>query len=240
MNKFNEILLAILLFAIIPSITFSQTLSIVGDTVITKIVDIDEFWDIYLTTDVYNSSFAISTIKVKAEVIEMSAGHSYDICWNGQCYAATGANWDDGMPYGIAANSKLGENLFYSHYYATNQNSPTATEGTGKIKYIFYLENNPSDNCSLVATFSFATNSVKEIFANEDVEINFDNDLMSISYPSAEQSTMQIFNIQGQLIDEITFWNTSSYNLNNLQSGSYLIRIINQNKQIATGKFNKI
>ncbi len=240
MNKFNEIWLAILLFAIIPSITFSQTLSIVGDTVVSKTADVDEYWDIYLTTNVLNSSFAISTIKVKAEVIEMPAGHSYDICWNGQCYAATRANWDDGMPYNLAANSTMGEDIFYSHYYATNKDNQTATEGTGKIKYIFYLENNPSDNCSLVATFSFATNSVKEILASEDVEINFDNDVMNVSYSSAEQSTIQIFNIQGKLIDEITFWNTSSYNLNNLQSGSYLIRVINQNKQIATGKFNKI
>ena len=240
MYKLNEILLAILLFAIIPSITFSQTLSIVGDSVVTKVVDIDEYWDITLKAKVFNASFAESQVKVKGEVIEIPFGHAYSICWGDNCYGQTKENWDEAAPLSIPSISATEENQFIAYYYSTNQNSQTPTEGTGKIKFIFYRVDNPSDNCSLTATFSFATNSVKEIFANEDVEINFDNELISISYPSAEQSTMQIFSYQGQLNEEIPFWNTLSYNLNNLQSGSYLIRIINQNKQIAIGKFNKI
>lgn len=89
-------------------------------------------------------------VKVKMEIISIVEGHMVAVCTD-ICYAYVNTDFDSANPMIIEANSTSAKQAFSGHYnYSLNG---PGSPGTSKIKYVFYLEDNPDISKEYVCTF---------------------------------------------------------------------------------------
>jgi GTP cyclohydrolase I len=90
-------------------------------------------------------------VKVKMEMISMVEGHMAAVCTD-ICYAYVSTDFDNANPLIIPANSTSAKQAFSGHYNYSLNGMPSP--GTSKIKYVFYLEDEPEISKEYVCTFN--------------------------------------------------------------------------------------
>jgi len=175
---------------------------------------------------VTNNSSTDIDVKVKKIDIEVMTGAFNSFCW-GQCFAP--GVIESPQPITISAGS-TNTNGFYADYNAYNN------DGYTLVKYIFFNSNNPSDSTYLYIYFeSWPMSNPLE---NTDIIIsniypNPANNHIYINYnlpTNSNNPKIIITDYAGKIIDNIIInANQTSlyYNTNYLQSGIYILHIIN-------------
>ncbi len=199
---------------------------------------LDSSWDIYFTAQVKNISQNTINLKLRTEVVSISSGHSYDVCWDGLCSPSTITDWNNSSPYALEAGATTPVSLFFSHYYSYYQNG-TPSEGTGTIRYIFYNADNANDNLSFDATFSFTPSSVFESISNSNLKVNFlDNKVLRVvvNNPSSLDYRITIFSLLGAKIEERQFNNYYEKDFSSYSTQVFLYQISQNGKIVGFGK----
>ncbi len=242
MNKVLKIFfVAILIFAA-SNFAKSQDLHIVGDSLLSFEANITDNSDIFVTKNINNSGFMNLSVKVKVKVIKMTSGHSFDICWGANCLPPATTDWDNSPIYTLNSLTTTPNNTFYAHYYPYDKDSDPIP-GQGVLLYTFYDVNNPADNASFQATFTFTQgNDVSEIFSVVGIktQVSMDNILNINTNGKLGEYTATIYDLNGNLVYKQTFMSDMNYNLNNLSTGAYLFSVVDANgKKVSNGKFIK-
>jgi hypothetical protein len=199
---------------------------------------LDSAWDIFITARIKNVSSQDLNIKVKTAVISLTNGHTYDVCWNDNCSPATISNWEQSKAYTLPAGAETPSSLFFSHYYAFDQMG-TPVEGSGTIKYTFYVVENPQDNLSFEVTYNFTTSSVFEAVSNSNLNVNFlDNKILRVvsNEQSSSQYTISIYSLQGTKIVQAQFNDYYEKDFSNFGNQVFLFQITQNGKIISSGK----
>ena len=234
MKHFNIILFTIALC--LSSNLFSQSLEIVGEKNIDITADLNEFTDIYFTTAIKNIGPAPVNVKVKTQVIKITPGHSYDICWDGLCSPPTIDNWTSSSSYKLDPSQTTPSALFYAHYYSYYKFTDPS-EGEGNIVYIFFNEMNPDDKVEIDAKYKFIKGQkIFEFFSNPDVKVSIDGKELQISSEKSDKINLELFDIKGNLAMSQTFLGDYLTNLNYLSSGTYIVRLTSNGKLLSIGK----
>ncbi|MGB9702705.1 MAG: T9SS type A sorting domain-containing protein [Candidatus Kapaibacteriota bacterium] len=241
MIKFTKILAIILMFVLSQIPLRAQFLRIVGDTVLSYEANLDETYEILFTTQVQNTSFADLNVKVKVKVLEITEGHSFDVCWAGGCLPPAKEDWDKSPSDVIKGGATLPTNAFYSHYYPYSGASDPKP-GTGKLVYTFYDADNPSDNASVTVSFKYYSGSgIIELPQTNSLSINLnEQNTLEIKLNQNDNYTISIYDTRGNMMLTSTFNSDKNIDLNNFSNGAYVFSIINsESKKVTTGKFIK-
>lgn len=227
---------ALLLF--VSNFIYSQSLYVVGPTSLDLTKDILEDWSVEIHSTVGNNTLTDINVKVKVKVLEIAKGHSFDVCWKGNCLPSTTEDWDKGDTDVIPAGQALPENSFFSHYYCTDKGSDPV-KGNGKLLYTFYRPENQDDKAELTVTIAFTdVGSVSEFTSNPEISIlhSMDNKL-SISADNSGEYFVSLYSINGNNILNEKFNSSYQTDLNLLSSGVYLFNITKVNgERVSAGK----
>lgn len=235
MKYINTLLLVLGL--LVANNLFSQSLEVDGEKNVDKTVDINEFWDIYFSTTIKNVGPGPVNVQLSTKVKKLSFGHSYDVCWDGLCSPPTTEDWSATSTYKLNPGATTPNNFFYAHYYSFYKNIDPS-EGEGNIVYIFANESNNEDKVEIDAKYKFVRGqNVFQLFGNPDINFSLENRNIKISSSKFEKLTLEIFDINGNLVLSQIIQNTYQNTLSNFTTGTYLIRISTQNKVLSKGKF---
>ena len=200
--------------------------------------NLDSAWDIFISARIKNVSSQDLNIKVKTEVISLTYGHTYDVCWNTICSPATTSDWLNSSVYTLNTGVETPPSLFFSHYYAYDQ-SENPIVGSGTIKYTFYVVENPQDNLSFEVTYNFTTSSVFEAVSNAKMKVNFlDNKILRVVANDLNplQYTISIYSMLGAKISEAQFTDYFEKDMSNFSNQVFLFQITQDGKIVSSGK----
>ncbi len=235
---FYKIAFILFVFFLGVSNSFSQSLQFVNEPQSAYSANIDSAIDIYISTQIKNSSQSNINLKIKSEILSLSYGHSYDVCWNGNCSPPTTLNWESSNSFALAADSITPANLFYSHYYAYFK-SGSPSEGSGSIRYTFFNADNPDDNLTFEVAYSFTTSSVFETLANSQLKVDFsDNKVLRIfsNNNASLPYKITIYSVLGIKISEAQFDDFFEKDLMDFGNQVFLYQISQQGKIVGLGK----
>lgn len=220
------------------NISFSQSLEFVEQPNSTYSENLDSAWDIFITARIKNVSSQDLNIKVKTEVVSIAYGHTYDVCWNDNCSPATTSNWENSTVYTLSSGAETPSSLFFSHYFAFDQTGIPA-EGSGTLRYTFYVSENPEDNLSFEVTYNFTTSSVFEAVSNPNLQVNFlDNKVLKVvsNELNSSQYTLEIYSLMGAKISQVQFTDYYEKDLSSFSNQVFLFQIIQNGKIVSSGK----
>jgi hypothetical protein len=229
-----------IIFLLAGNLLFAQSIYVVGPTNYIDSIDIKDDWSISLHSTIGNKSNSDINVKVMVKVQVLPVGHSFDVCWKGNCLPATTEDWDKADPEQIKAGTVLPENSFFSHYYCQDKGSDPLP-GTGKLLYTFYNVDNPADKAEIMATFLFTNKtSVSEFISNPTIDIKQTQDnILNISTEKSERYQLNIYSINGNLVLSSSFELNSYTDLNTLSNGVYIFNLIDSHgNKAAIGKIS--
>lgn len=241
MIKFTKLSVLVLLFVMLQIPLKAQYLRIVGDTLLSYEANINETYEIFFTTQIQNIGFANLNVRIKVKVLEMTEGHSFDICWAGGCLPPATSDWDKSPSVVVKGGETLPTNAFYSHYYPYSGSSD-AKIGSGKLIYTFYDADNPDDNASATVSFKYYDGmGIVETPMSEAISIDLnDNNSLNIKVVQNDTYFISIYNIDGNLIFLRNFNSDTQIDLNPYTKGVYVFSVMNSSsKKVTTGKLIK-
>ena len=218
--------------------SFSQSMEFVEQPNPSYSQRLDSAWDIFITARIKNVTSQDLNIKVKTEVVSIAYSHTYDVCWNDICSPSTTSNWDNSTQYRLLAGAETPSSLFFSHYYSFNQMG-IPTEGSGIIKYTFYVFENPQDSLSFEVSYNFTTTSVIEVVSNKNLKVNFlDNKILRVVSNELNPSsyTIAIYSLMGAKISEAQFNGYYEKDFSSFSNQVFLFQIIQNGKIVSSGK----
>jgi len=173
------------------------------------------------------------TVKVQRTVLSELQGSTNAVCWGIQCYPPSTVA-DYRTPQGDSIRPGATNTTLVAEI------DPAGNEGTSRIKYCFYVNNNISDSVCTIMTFtSSVTSSKNKTSAIQMVgSPNPCTDVLNLSFmPQDEAARIDMFNLLGQkMISQAILPGTANISLRtaDLPSGQYFVRFMVGNKSLGT------
>ncbi len=220
-----------------------------ADTTVTG--DIQEVSQLECEVNFKNISANDLNVNVKAEVISITSGHTYAICYGeeGTCYPRQTSSWVCPATLKISAGSLIPANKFVTYCYPSDGvNDPV--QGKTVIKYTFYNTADASDFVTYTVNFEYKNGSgVNEIeseqytYTLDDAWPNPAKDIVNINYTvcdCAPSPMIKVYALNGDELDSKAIswkeksvqFNTASYN-----PGTYIYVMEINGEQKKTKKF---
>mgnify|MGYP003956025053 FL=1 len=219
-----------LLFLTFSISTFSQSLVVTGNTLVTGNPNLQ--LSSHLTvTNIANKSL---DVRCKINPIINVSGTEFSFCWGASCYGA--GTLISGMTANMVSNQTLifPDTDAHSGYY-----DAFGLSSIGEVEYCFYDDANPTDETCFIVTFNATTTAVNDKLETKNILEFFPNpaeNYINIEYKIEKHSKLAIVNILGEKIKEIDLSSSGFQRINvaDLPNGIYFGRIL------AAGKLNKM
>jgi len=187
------------------------------------------------TLDVKNLSNTTIDVLCVREVIEEVEGTVNVFCWGSQCYPPNIDTSGAATTIGPQAVS----------YEFSGEYSPYGIAGTTKVKYTFYLVDNPDDNVTVIVNYDASeTNSVatnKKEFTLSKAYPNPANNNVSVNYnlEGMNGAHISFYNLLGSKVKDIMLtesFGTLTINTSDFIEGIYFYSLLINNEATQTQK----
>ncbi len=239
----KKILLFAIIFGFIYSAAFCQSLELYHNGTLLSngedVVFLENPSEFLITAHIgfKNISTASLPVKVKMHEVDVIAGTTHYFCFGGSCYPP--GTVESPGAYTLAAG-ELSENQFYADYM------PNGIQGTSKVKYTLFNENNVNDSVCVVVNFISGFLGVTENLLNQirfsGAYPNPANISTSFNYQlpaGISMARLEIHNLLGSVVREAVITDSRgklTIPLAGLQEGMYFYTLRAENKSVATGK----
>ncbi|HNS17609.1 MAG TPA: T9SS type A sorting domain-containing protein [Bacteroidales bacterium] len=184
-----------------------------------------------------NISTASIPVKVKMHEVDVIEGTTHYFCFGGSCYPP--GTVESAGAYTLNAG-ELSENQFYADYM------PSGIQGTSRVKYTFFNENNVDDSICAVVSFISGYLGLTENLLNQirlsEAYPNPANSSASFNYTlpaGIHLARLEMHNLLGSVVREaaITYLQGKiTIPTADLQEGMYFYTLRAQGKSVSTGK----
>lgn len=180
--------------------------------------------------NIRNTTGQSLNVLVKSEALEVPAGGEVYFCW-AQCYSPSVTV----APVALIVEPNGILNQFHG-YYKNN-----GAEGEARVRYTFYLENNPNDSLEFIATFDPATVGINDIASRQvSISHNMSGGQFSIAYSGLSgNAQVELYNMLGNKIFGSRLKGSqgvAEVPVSGLRPGLYFYTIREKGNSIHTGK----
>ena len=223
--KKTLLFLTILFFSID---SFTQTLSVIGDTI--KSTQ-DPCFETSASLTITNNSTNALDIHCEKVIIDTALGTQNYFCWGEECYGPS--------QYVSSSFNNLNpgesDNIDFGGYYNAFCSNAPAT-----IRYCFYPVSNPGDRTCIDITYNGNLTSFSTLKSNSfSIYPNPSNDIINISLSKDEIKEIIIFNVFGEKITQknLIVESNLKVDLSDYSNGTYFIVAINNDLSKTVKKF---
>ena len=223
--KKTLLFLTILFFSID---SFTQTLSVIGDTI--KSTQ-DPCFETSASLTITNNSTNALDIHCEKVIIDTALGTQNYFCWGEECYGPS--------QYVSSSFNNLNpgesDNIDFGGYYNAFCSNAPAT-----IRYCFYPVSNPGDRTCIDITYNGNLTSFSTLKSNSfSIYPNPSNDIINISLSKDEIKEIIIFNVYGEKITQknLIVESNLKVDLSDYSNGTYFIVAINNDLSKTVKKF---
>jgi len=223
--KKTLLFLTILFFSIN---SFTQTLSVTGDTIISTQ---DPCFETSASLTITNNSTKALDIHCEKVIIDTALGTQNYFCWGEECYGPS--------QYVSSSFNNLNpgesDNIDFGGYYNAFCSNAPAT-----IRYCFYPVSNPGDRTCIDITYNGNLTSFSTLKSNSfSIYPNPSNDIINISLSKDEIKEIIIFNVYGEKITQknLIVESNLKVDLSDYSNGTYFIVAINNDLSKTVKKF---
>jgi len=223
--KKTLLFLTILFFSIN---SFTQTLSVIGDTI--KSTQ-DPCFETSASLTITNNSTNALDIHCEKVIIDTALGTQNYFCWGEECYGPS--------QYVSSSFNNLNpgesDNIDFGGYYNAFCSNAPAT-----IRYCFYPVSNPGDRTCIDITYNGNLTSFSTLKSNSfSIYPNPSNDIINISLSKDEIKEIIIFNVYGEKITQknLIVESNLKVDLSDYSNGTYFIVAINNDLSKTVKKF---
>ena len=223
--KKTLLILTILFFSIN---SFTQTLSVTGDTI--KSTQ-DPCFETSASLTITNNSTNALDIHCEKVIIDTALGTQNYFCWGEECYGPS--------QYVSSSFNNLNpgesDNIDFGGYYNAFCSNAPAT-----IRYCFYPVSNPGDRTCIDITYNGNLTSFSSLKSNSfSIYPNPSNDIINISLSKDEIKEIIIFNVYGEKITQknLIVESNLKVDLTDYSNGTYFIVAINNDLSKTVKKF---
>ena len=223
--KKTLLFLTILFFSIN---SFTQTLSVIGDTI--KSTQ-DPCFETSASLTITNNSTNALDIHCEKVIIDTALGTQNYFCWGVECYGPS--------QYVSSSFNNLNpgesDNIDFGGYYNAFCSNAPAT-----IRYCFYPVSNPGDRTCIDITYNGNLTSFSTLKSNSfSIYPNPSNDIINISLSKDEIKEIIIFNVYGEKITQknLIVESNLKVDLSDYSNGTYFIVAINNDLSKTVKKF---
>lgn len=205
-----------------------------SDTIHTIEGSPDEF-EIVFVHKIKNSAIETKNVKIRVDVLELTPGHKYSFCDYVQCQSFMTESFETDYSFPMTSQQES-DNLFYLAL------KPDGIEGETKLKVMFFIDGDYSDEVHYTMTFKIGTTGLEDDIFGFDLSEplpNPANEFASVDYHllNQTQSSLEIVNSMGDLVQIHQLSNYSDnllINTSSLPQGIYYCSLIVEGQRIST------